>query len=39
MKNKTFQTHLEDPFSRNAQSYSKIYLEIFVLMQFLQTKP
>ena len=39
MKNKNFQTHHEDPFSKNAQSISKIYHEVFLLMKFLQTKP
>ena len=29
----------EDPFARNAQSISKIYHEVFLLMKFLQTKP
>ena len=38
MKNKTFQTQ-EDPFSRNAQGVSKIYHEVLLLMNFLQTKP
>ena len=39
MKNKNFQTHHEDPFSRNAQGISKIYHEVLFLMKFLQTKP
>ena len=39
MKNKNFQTHHEDTFSRNAQSISKIYHEVLLLMKFLQTKP
>ena len=39
MKNKNFQTHHEDPFSRNAQGISKIYHEVILLMNFLQTKP
>ena len=38
MKNKNFQTHHEDPFSRNAQGMSKNYHEVFLLMKFLQTK-
>ena len=38
MKNKNFQTQ-EDPFSKNAQSISKIYHEVLLLMKFLQTKP
>ena len=38
MKDKNFQTQ-EDPFSRNAQGISKIYLEVLLLMKFLQTKP
>ena len=29
----------EDPFARNAQSISKIYQEVLMLMKFLQTKP
>ena len=29
----------EDPFSKNAQGISKIYLEVILLMKFLQTKP
>ena len=39
MKNKNFQTHHEDPFSKNAQGISKIYHEVLLLMKFLQTKP
>ena len=39
MKNKNFQTHHEDPFSRNAQGISKIYHEVLLLMKCLQTKP
>ena len=39
MKNKNFQTHLEDLFSGNAQGISKIYHEVLLLMRFLQTKP
>ena len=39
MKNKNFQTHHEDPFSKNAQSISKTYHEVLLLMKFLQTKP
>ena len=38
MNNKNFQTQ-EDPFSRNAQGNSKIYHEVLLLMNFLQTKP
>ena len=38
MKNKNFQTQ-QDPFSRNAQGFSKIYHEVVLLMKFLQTKP
>ena len=38
MKNKIFQTHHEDHFSRNAQGISKIYHEVLLLMKFLQTK-
>ena len=29
----------EGPFARNAQGMSKIYLEVFLLMKFLQPKP
>ena len=29
----------EDPFAENAQSVSKIYHEVLLLMNFLQTKP
>ena len=39
MKNKNFQTHHEDLFSRNAQGISKIYHEVLLLKKFLQTKP
>ena len=37
MKNKNFQTQ-EDPSSKNAQGVSKIYDEVLLLMNFLQTK-
>ena len=39
MKNKNFQTHHEDPFSKNAQGISKIYHKVLLLMKFLQKKP
>ena len=39
MKNRNFQTHHEDPFSKNAQGISRIYHEVLLLMKFLQTKP
>ena len=39
MKNKNFQTHHEDPFSRKAQGISKNYHEVLLLLKFLQTKP
>ena len=39
MKNKNFQTNQQDPFARNAQSISKIYHEVLLLMKFPQTKP
>ena len=29
----------EDPFAKNAQSISKIYHEVIIIMNFLQTKP
>ena len=35
---KNFQTHHEDPFSRNAQGISKVYHEVLLLTKFLQTK-
>ena len=35
MKNKNFQSNKIDPFSKNA----KIYHEVLLLMEFLQTKP
>ena len=38
MKNRKFQSQ-EDPFSKNAQGISKIYHEVLLLMNFLQTKP
>ena len=38
MKIRKFQTQ-EDPFAKNAQSFGKIYQEIFLLVKFLQTKP
>ena len=39
MKNKSFQTHQQDPFAKNAQGISKIYHKILLLMKFPQTKP
>ena len=38
MKNKNFQTE-QDPFSKNAKGFGKIYHEVLLLMKFLQTKP
>ena len=38
MKDENFQTQ-QDPFSRNAKGFSRIYLEVILLMKFLQTKP
>ena len=38
-KNKNFQLNNQDPFARNAQGISKIYHEVLLLMEFLQTKP
>ena len=29
----------EDPFSKDARDFGKIYHEVLLLMQFLQTKP
>ena len=37
MKHKNFQTQ-EYPFSQNARGFSKIYLEVLLLMKNLQTK-
>ena len=37
MKRTNFQTQ-EDPFSKNPQGISKIYHEVLLLMNFLQTK-
>ena len=39
MKNKNFRTNNQDPFSKNAQGISKIYHEVILLMNYLQTKP
>ena len=39
LKNRTFQTQDQDPFSKNAQSISKIYHEVLLLRRCLQTKP
>ena len=36
MRHKNFQTQ-EDPFAKNAQGISKIYHEVLLLMNFLQT--
>ena len=38
MNNRNFKSE-EDPLSRNAQGISKIYHEVLLLMNFLQTKP
>ena len=38
MKNNNFQTQ-EHPFSENAQGISEIYHKVFLLLNFLQTKP
>ena len=38
MKHKNFRTQ-EDTFSKNAQSISKVYHEVLLLMKFLQNKP
>ena len=38
MKHKNFQTQ-EDHLSKNAQRISKYYHDVFMLMNFLQTKP
>ena len=39
MKNKNFQTNNQDPFSKNTQGISRVYHEVLLLMNFLQTKP
>ena len=39
MKNKKFQTHQQDSFSKNAEGINKIYHEVLLVMKFLQTKP
>ena len=39
MKNKIFPSNNIDPFSKNAKSVAKIYHEVLLLMEFLQTKP
>ena len=39
MKNKNFQSNKLDPFSKNAKGVGKIYHELLLLMEFLQTKP
>ena len=39
MKNKNFQTNNQDPFPKNKLGISKIYHEVFLLMEYLQTKP
>ena len=39
MKRKNIQTYQQDPFAKNAQGISKIYHEILLLMNILQTKP
>ena len=38
MKIKNFQTE-QDPFSKNAQGFSKIYHEVLLIMKLLHTKP
>ena len=38
MKNKNFQSNNIDLFSKNTQGISKIYHEVLLLMEFLQTK-
>ena len=39
MKNKTFKSNNIDPFSKNAKGVAKIYHEVLLLMEFLQTEP
>ena len=38
MKNKNFQSNNIDPFSKNAKGVAKIYHEVLLLMEFLQTE-
>ena len=38
MKNKNFQSNKIDPFSKNAKGVAKIYHEVLLLMEFLETK-
>ena len=39
MKNKNFQSNNIDPFSKNSKGVAKIYHEVLLLMEFLQTEP
>ena len=39
LKNKNFQSNNIDPFSKNAQGVGKIYHELLLLIEFVQTKP
>ena len=39
MKNKNFQSNKIDPFSKNAKGVGKIYYEVLLLIELLQTKP
>ena len=39
MKNKKFHSNNIDPFPKNAKGVGKIYHELLLLMEFLQTKP
>ena len=39
MKIRTFQTHQQDIFAKNAQEISEIYHDVLLLRKFLQTKP
>ena len=38
MKNNNFQSNNRDPFSKNAKGVGKIYHEVLLLMEFVQTK-
>ena len=38
MKNRNFQTQ-EDTYAKNAQEVSKIYHDVFLVMNFVKTKP
>ena len=39
MKNKNFQNNNIDPFSKNSKGVGKIFHEVLLLIEILQTKP